>query len=85
VSNSTQTPVSELTFQVAVSKGFSLKMEPQSGRDLAGGQKEGISQIIRVAVPAGEGGKVKMRWKVGYVVQGARREEMGEVGRLGVD
>ena len=85
MSNKSQSPVSELELQVAVSKGFSLKLEPQSGRELAPGQREGISQTIRVAVPPGEGGKVKMRWKVGYVVQGARREEMGEVGKLGVE
>jgi len=74
-----------LTFQVAVSKGYSLRMEPQSGRELSAGQREGIRQMIRVAVPGGEGGKVKMRWKVGYVLGGQRREEMGEVGALGVD
>ena len=85
VSNLTQSPVSELTFQVAVSKGYSLRMEPQSGRELSAGQREGIRQMIRVAVPGGEGGKVKMRWKVGYVLGGQRREEMGEVGALGVD
>jgi len=86
VSNTTQSPVTELTFQVAVSKGFQLKMEPQSGRDLAPGQREGIKQAIRLlGVPVGEGGKVKMRWKVGYVLAGQRKEEMGEVGALGLD
>jgi hypothetical protein len=86
VSNNTQTPVSELTFQVAVSKGYALKMEPQSGRDLMAGQREGIKQVIRLlGVPSGDGGKVKMRYKVGYVVGGTKREEMGEVANLGVD
>jgi hypothetical protein len=28
---------------------------------------------------------VKMRYKVGYVVGGTKREEMGEVANLGVD
>lgn len=61
-------------------------MEPQSGRDLAPGQREGIRQAIRLlGVPSGEGGKVKMRWKAAYVVGGQRKEEMGEVASLGVD
>jgi ADP-ribosylation factor-binding protein GGA len=85
VSNVTQQPISELTFQVAVSKGYKLKMEPQSGRDLAPGQKTGIRQaILLLNVPSGEGGKVKMRWKVGYVIAGRREEDMGEVAALGV-
>jgi ADP-ribosylation factor-binding protein GGA len=85
VSNVTQQPISELTFQVAVSKGYKLKMEPQSGRDLAPGQKAGIRQaILLLNVPSGEGGKVKMRWKVGYVIAGRREEDMGEVAALGV-
>jgi hypothetical protein len=78
-------PVTELTFQVAVSKGYSLTMEPQSGRDLAPRQTGGIRQVIRVQVPAGEGAKVKMRWKVGYKVGGVGKEEMGEVSQLGVN
>lgn len=84
VSNTSATPVSELTFQVAVSKGYSLSMEPQSGRDLAPRQSGGIRQVIRVQVPTGEGGKVKMRWKVAYRVAGEGKEEMGEVSQLGV-
>ncbi|KIW02941.1 uncharacterized protein PV09_05987 [Verruconis gallopava] len=86
VSNSTQQPISEFTFQVAVSKAYKLRLEPQSGRDLAPAQRAGITQrIFLLNVPAGEGGKVKMRWKATFVVGGQRKEEMGEVSSLGVD
>lgn len=61
-------------------------MEAQSGRELAAGVREGIKQVIRLeGVGVGEGAKVKMRWKVGFREEGVPREEVGEVGRLGVD
>jgi len=69
-----------------VSKGYTLKMDPQSGRELSAAQKNGIRQVIKLmGVPRGDGEKVKMRWKVGFVIEGVPREEAGEVGSLGVD
>ncbi|KAJ9647142.1 ARF-binding protein [Coniosporium tulheliwenetii] len=85
ISNNTAQPISELTFQVAVTKGFNLRLEPQSGRSLAPHQSNGITQTIRLlGVERGKGGAVKMRWKASYVVGTERREEMGEVASLGV-
>ncbi|EON67006.1 hypothetical protein W97_06122 [Coniosporium apollinis CBS 100218] len=92
ISNNTAQPISELTFQVAVTKaeltcaqGFNLRLEPQSGRSLAPQQSNGITQTIRLlGVERGKGGAVKMRWKASYVLGSERREEMGEVAALGV-
>ncbi|KAI9779626.1 MAG: hypothetical protein M1839_007291 [Geoglossum umbratile] len=85
-SNTTPQPISDLTFQVAVTKGISLKLEPQSGRSLFPNQKDGITQVIHVnGVERGKGGTVKMRWKLSYsVAQSEHREEQGEITALGI-
>lgn len=60
-------------------------MEPQSGVKLSPNQTDGIFQVIRLnGVPRGQGGNVKMRWKVGYQVGGKGMQEMGEIASLGV-
>jgi len=85
ISNNTAQPVTDLTFQVAVSKGYSLSLEPQSSVSLAPNQANGITQTIRLnGVPRGAGDRVKMRWKAAYAVSGQRREEHGEIPSLGV-
>ena len=85
ISNNTAQPISELTFQVAVTRSVQLRLEPQSSRVLAPGQREGIKQDIRLSgVGQGAGLAVRMRWKVSYVVAGRREEEMGEVAGLGI-
>lgn len=65
---------------------LALKMEPQSGRYLQARQKDGVTQIIRVAgVPRGGGAGVKMRWKVSYRVgSGPLNEEQGVIESLPV-
>jgi ADP-ribosylation factor-binding protein GGA len=85
ITNNTFTPISELTFQVAVTKTYSLKLEPQSGRELGPKGSKPISQVIRLSgVEAGKGESVRMRWKLSYSMGGEKKEEMGEVGGLGV-
>ncbi|PSN62469.1 ADP-ribosylation factor-binding protein-like protein GGA1 [Corynespora cassiicola Philippines] len=85
ISNNTALPISELTFQVAASKGAQLQLEPQSSVTLAPQQKAGITQNIRLnGVQRGNGSSVKMRWKTAYSVGGQRKEEMGEIPSLGV-
>jgi ADP-ribosylation factor-binding protein GGA len=45
----------------------------------------GVTQTIRLlGVDMGMGGNVKMRWKASYFVDGARKDEMGEISALGV-
>lgn len=84
-SNSTPQLVTEYTFQIAVTKGFTLNLKPQSGRTLQANQKDGIQQAILVnGVAKGQANAVKMRWKASYKVAGELRQEQGEVPSLGI-
>ncbi|KAK4695365.1 ADP-ribosylation factor-binding protein GGA, partial [Lecanoromycetidae sp. Uapishka_2] len=84
-SNNTNNLITEYTFQVAVTKGFTLKLTPQSGRTLQPNQKDGITQPIAVTgVSKGQANSVKMRWKASYKVAGDLRHEQGEVPSLGI-
>ncbi|KAI9894191.1 MAG: hypothetical protein M1814_004045 [Vezdaea aestivalis] len=84
-SNNTPQPVSDLTFQVAFPKGYSLQMEPQSGRTLPAQAQEGVRQKMRLnGVEVGKGSTVKMRWKASYRVGTETREEQGEIAGLGI-
>lgn len=68
-----------------MTKTYSLKLEPQSGRELGPKGSRPISQVIRLlGVEAGKGESVRMRWKLSYLMGGERKEEMGEVSGLGV-
>lgn len=63
-----------------------MKMEPQTSRNLLPHQKDGITQLIRVAgAPRGAGGAVKLRWKASYRVgTGPLNEEQGVIEGLPV-
>ncbi|GIZ47737.1 hypothetical protein CKM354_001082200 [Cercospora kikuchii] len=85
ISNSTAQPVADLTFQLAVTKGLTLKLEPQSSRNLAPNQQNGITQTIRLqGAERGKGMGVKMRWRASYSVGGQQKNEQGEINGLGV-
>ncbi|KAK0611607.1 VHS domain-containing protein [Immersiella caudata] len=80
--NNTAQPVSELHFQLAVTKGYELQLSPQSGRNLAPKQSAGITQSISVFRTNNKAEKVqsiKLRWRVSYKVGGEVRNEMGEI------
>ncbi|KAI9847270.1 MAG: hypothetical protein M1837_002856 [Sclerophora amabilis] len=78
-------PITDLTFQTAVTKGLSLRLQPQSSRTLAPMQRDGITQYMYLnGVENGKGNTVKMRWKMSYKVGGEPREEQGEIPSLGV-
>lgn len=66
-------------------KGYTLALQPQSGRNLTPKQRDGITQQIRVQghVP-GNGKPVKCRWKAAYRLGTELKEEMGEVADLGL-
>ncbi|MDI1484939.1 MAG: ARF-binding protein [Ramalina farinacea] len=84
-SNNTPTLITEYTFQVAVTKGLTLKLTPQSGRTLLPSQKDGITQPITInGVQRGQANTIKMRWKASYKVAGELRQEQGEVPPLGI-
>ncbi|RDW84941.1 putative vhs-containing protein [Coleophoma cylindrospora] len=82
----TQQPVSDLTFQVAVTKAYSLKLQPQSGRRLQPLETTpGITQLIYLnGVESGKGESVKMRWKCSYKVGVEAVNEQGEIPALGI-
>ncbi|KAF1956514.1 VHS-domain-containing protein [Byssothecium circinans] len=85
ISNNTTLPISQLTFQVAASKGAQLQLEPQTGVALAPNQQNGVTQNIRLnGVQRGSGNNIKMRWKVAYSLGGQQKNEMGEIPSLGV-
>ncbi|KAK3111450.1 ARF-binding protein [Teratosphaeriaceae sp. CCFEE 6253] len=79
--------IGELTFQVAVTKAYTLTLSPQSSRSLPPAPQPGaITQTIRLqGVERGKGVGVKMRWRVGYTVGpgGQQVEEQGEIAGVG--
>ncbi|KAL8785719.1 MAG: hypothetical protein Q9213_003186 [Squamulea squamosa] len=84
-SNNTTALITEYTFQVAVTKSYTLHLTPQSGRTLQPNEQNGITQPIEInGVPRGSGKNVKMRWKASYKVGGEMKMEQGEVASLGV-
>ncbi|KAI4276191.1 MAG: hypothetical protein LQ337_002658 [Flavoplaca oasis] len=84
-SNNTSSVITEYTFQVAVTKTYTLQLTPQSGRTLQPNQVNGITQPIEInGVPRGSGNSVKMRWKASYKLGGEMKMEQGEVGSLGI-
>ncbi|KAK4143105.1 VHS domain-containing protein [Dichotomopilus funicola] len=81
-SNNSAQPVSELHFQLAVTKGYELTLQPQTGRALAPKQSRGVTQAIKVSHAGDKGKKVegiKLRWRVAYKVGGELKQEMGEI------
>lgn len=85
ISNNTPQAISDLTFQLAVMKGYTLGLQPQSGRNLQPNQKGGITQQIRLhGHMLGTGKPVKVRWKASYWLGGSQREESGEIPNLGL-
>ncbi|MCJ1449055.1 MAG: hypothetical protein MMC23_009574 [Stictis urceolatum] len=84
-SNKASTPISELTFQVAITKAYSLKLTPQSGRKLLPMQENGITQPIEIhGIAPGETERAKIRWKISYKAAGNMQQDQGEVPPLGV-
>ncbi|KAL2163396.1 hypothetical protein VTH06DRAFT_5453 [Thermothelomyces fergusii] len=80
--NNTAQPVTELHFQLAVTKGYELLLDPQSGRTLAPKQSRGITQSMRVrhaGNPSKKVESIRLRWRVSYKVGGELKQEMGEI------
>ncbi|KAJ6021024.1 hypothetical protein N7540_006528 [Penicillium herquei] len=84
-SNTTSQPIGELHFQVAVEKSYTLQLRPQSGRDIAPLQQNGMQQdMLLDGIDSGKGNSVKLRFKVSYKLGAEAREEQGMVPSLGV-
>jgi hypothetical protein len=65
LNNSPLQPITELSFQMAVPKGFTLRMEPQSSSEIT--PRKRATQVMRISRPD-ESSKVKLRWRVSYKV-----------------
>ena len=64
---------------------YSLKLRPQTGRNIGPNQQHGIEQeIVLSGVPLGKGSSVKMRYKVSYQRDAQPHEEQGAVPSLGI-
>ncbi|KAK6592452.1 VHS domain-containing protein [Botrytis cinerea] len=84
-SNNSNESISDLTFQAAVTKGYTLRLQPQSGRRLNPHQESGITQKIYLqGVEHGKGDQVKMRWKCSYKLGAQNSNEQGEIASLGI-
>lgn len=81
-SNNIPQPISELHFQLAVTKGYELQLRPQTGRDLAPQQSRGITQEVQIWHAGNRTQKVtsaKLRWRAAYKIGEQAVNEMGEV------
>ncbi|OJD14903.1 hypothetical protein AJ78_04788 [Emergomyces pasteurianus Ep9510] len=84
-SNNTSQPISDLHFQVAIEKAYSLHLTPQSGRHLAPLQQNGVLLEMQLnGIPLGDGNSVKLRYKVSYRLGTEEKEEQGRVPPLGI-
>ncbi|KAL9109665.1 MAG: hypothetical protein Q9227_005703 [Pyrenula ochraceoflavens] len=84
-SNTTPKPISGLHFQLAIEKGYTLQLRPQSGREIAPMGKNAISQeVLLNNVEVGKGSSIKLRYKVSYRVGDESKEEQGSVPSLGI-
>ncbi|PGH29870.1 hypothetical protein GX50_07363 [[Emmonsia] crescens] len=84
-SNNTSQPISDLHFQVAIEKAYSLHLTPQSGRHLAPLQQNGVRLEMQLnGIPFGDGNSVKLRYKVSYKLGKEEKEEQGRVPPLGI-
>ncbi|KAL4808491.1 VHS domain-containing protein [Aspergillus unguis] len=84
-SNTTGQALSDLHFQVAVEKAYTLHLRPQSGRDIAANQSNGVQQeMLLDGIDMGKGNAVKIRFRVSYRLGSETKEEQGMVPALGV-
>lgn len=84
-SNTSSQPIAGLHFQLAVEKSYTLQLRPQTSRELPPNKQNAVQQeILLSGVPAGNGSKAKMRFKVSYSVGGQPVEEQGNAPSLGI-
>ncbi|CAG7942872.1 unnamed protein product [Penicillium nalgiovense] len=84
-SNMTSQSIGDLHFQVAVEKSYTLQLRPQSGRDIAPQQQNGVQQEMLIdGIDVGKGNSAKIRFKVSYKLGSEAREEQGMVPPLGI-
>jgi hypothetical protein len=70
-----------------MNQGYDLKLQPQTGRNLAPNQKYGVTQSIQVWHLNDRNRKVesvKLRWRVSYKLGSETKTEMGDVAEFGL-
>ncbi|CAG9941377.1 unnamed protein product [Clonostachys rosea f. rosea IK726] len=80
--NNTASNITDLHFQLAVTKSFELALKPQTGRSLTPKQSRGITQEVGIWHAGNRALKVesaKLRWRLTYKVGEEVKNEMGEV------
>ncbi|KAI0969010.1 ADP-ribosylation factor-binding protein GGA2 [Xylaria arbuscula] len=81
-SNHSPQQISDLHFQLAVTKGYELKLQPQTGRELRPNQENGVTQVIQVwhaGEPARKVDSARLRWRVSYKWGAENKAETGEI------
>ncbi|KAI1122271.1 ADP-ribosylation factor-binding protein GGA2 [Nemania abortiva] len=81
-SNTSPQQIDDLHFQLAVTRGYELKLQPQTGRTLQPNQDNGVTQMIQVWHTGDAARKVdsaRLRWRVGYKWGAEARAETGEI------
>ncbi|KAJ1324056.1 ADP-ribosylation factor-binding protein GGA [Microdochium nivale] len=81
-SNATGQNVGDIHFQLAVTKGYELQLQPQTGRALQPNQRYGVTQNMQVWHAGDKSRKVeslKLRWRLSYTLGGETKTEMGDV------
>ncbi|KAG0208223.1 hypothetical protein BGX28_000751 [Mortierella sp. GBA30] len=76
-SNSLNSPMSMLTFRVAVPKSLQLQLNPQSGQVIAAFSKRSVTQSMEIRNPSKQQ-PVRIRYHISYVIEGRTIEEQGE-------
>lgn len=82
-SNHQNSPITSLTFRVAVPKTLQLKLEPQSAQVIAPFSKKTVTQDMTIQVAATVAASivpvaVRVRYHVSYALSGKTIEEQGE-------
>ncbi|KAI0425766.1 ADP-ribosylation factor-binding protein GGA2 [Xylaria sp. FL1042] len=81
-SNTSPQHIGDLHFQLAVTKGYELKLQPQTGRELQPNQDNGVTQAIQIwhaGEPARKVESARLRWRVSYKWGAETKAEMGEI------
>jgi ADP-ribosylation factor-binding protein GGA len=81
-SNNTAQDITEVHHQLAVTKGFELRLEQQTGRVLRPFQSRGITQEAEINNRDSHShinSALRLRWKVAYRIGGIDKIETGEV------
>ncbi|KAK5625437.1 hypothetical protein RRF57_001154 [Xylaria bambusicola] len=81
-SNTSPQPIGDLHFQLAVTKGYELRLQPQTGCTLEPNQENGVTQLIQVwhaGEPARKVESARLRWRVSYKWSAENKAETGEI------